>query len=149
MKRLLSTIGACVLCTAASLQAQGLPLRTQRTVSGLCSRPLQLVVPAPEFALSDTLSWQLEHIRRRIMRQERRREVTDRNVAPIRKKASGEGRKVKIDWQVRIGNTGICNWSPFPDRALDARVIRYPMARSAAEASPVKPNNGPAVRKFN
>ena len=134
MKRLLSTIGACVLCTAASLQAQELPLRTQRTVSGLCSRPLQLVVPAPEFALSDTLSWQLEHIRRRIMRQERRREVADRNVAPVR----------RIVDQERSGN-----WSPFPDRALDARVIRYPMARSAAEASPVKPNNGPAVRKFN
>lgn len=148
MKRLLSTIGACVLCTAASLQAQELPLRTQRTVSGLRSRPLQLVVPAPEFALSDTLSWQLEHIRRRIMRQERRREVADRNVAPVRRIVDQE-RKVATNWLIHLGNTGSGNWSPFPDRALDARVIRYPMARSAAWKSPVKTNNGPTARKFD
>ncbi len=82
------------------------------------------------------------------MRQERRREVTDRNVAPVRRIVDQE-RKVATNWLIHLGNTGSGNWSPFPDRALDARVIRYPMARSAAEASPVKPNNGPAVRKFN
>lgn len=148
MKKLLTTIGACILCTAASLQAQELPLRTHRTASDLCSRPLQLNVPAAEFSLSDTLFWQLEHIRRKIMRQERRREVTDRNVAPIRRSFDRQ-RKVAVNWQIRLGNTGCGNWSPFPDRALDARTIRYPMSRSAAWESPVKPNNGPAVRKFN
>lgn len=148
MKRLLSTIGACILCTAASLQAQELPLRTHRTASDLCSRPLQLNLPAEEFSLSDTLAWQLEHIRRKIMRQERQREVTDRNVAPIRRSFDRQ-RKVAVNWQIRLGNTGCGNWSPFPDRALDARTIRYPMARSAAWELPVKPNNGPAVRKFN
>lgn len=148
MKRLLSTIGACILCTAASLQAQELPLRTHRTASDLCSRPLQLNLPAAEFSLSDTLAWQLEHIRRKIMRQERRREVTNRNVAPIRRSFDRQ-RKMAVNWQIRLGNTGCGNWSPFPDRALDARTIRYPMARSAAWESPVKPNNGPAVRKFN
>lgn len=148
MKRLLSTIGACILCTAASLQAQELPLRTHRTASDLCSRPLQLNLPAAEFSLSDTLSWQLEHIRRKAMQQERRREVTDRNVVPIRRSFDRQ-RKVAVTWQIRLGNTGCGNWSPFPDRALDARTIRYPMARSAAWESPVKPNKGPAVRKFN
>ena len=82
------------------------------------------------------------------MRQERRREVTDRNVAPIRRSFDRQ-RKVAVNWQIRLGNTGCGNWSPFPDRALDARTIRYPMARSAAWESPIKPNNGPAVRKFN
>lgn len=148
MKRLLSTIGACILCTAAGLQAQELPLRTHRTASDLCSRPLQLNVPAAEFFPTDTLSWQLEHIRRKVMCQERRREVTDRNVAPIRRSFDRQ-RKMAVNWQIRLGNTGCGNWSPFPDRALDARTIRYPMARSAAWESPVKPNNGPAVRKFN
>lgn len=141
-------IGACIPCTAAGLQAQELPLRTHRTASDLCSRPLQLNVPAAEFFPTDTLSWQLEHIRRKVMCQERRREVTDRNVAPIRRSFDRQ-RKVAVNWLIRLGNTGCGNWSPFPDRALDARTIRYPMARSAAWESPVKPNNGPAVRKFN
>lgn len=144
-------IGMCGLCTAGSLQAQELPLRMHRAAGDLCSRPLQLNVPAAEFSLSDTLSWQLEHIRRKIMRQERRREVTDRNVDPIRKSTcvlSRERRKVTVDWQICLGNTGIGNWSSFPDRALDARTIRYPMSRSAAWKSPVKPDAGPAIRRF-
>ena len=29
------------------------------------------------------------------------------------------------DWRFSIGNNG--NWSPFPDRALDARIIRFPL----------------------
>lgn len=29
------------------------------------------------------------------------------------------------EWRVSVGNNG--NWSPYPDRALDARAIRYPM----------------------
>ncbi len=151
MKRLLSTIGACVLCTAASLQAQELPLRTQRTVSGLCSRPLQLVVPAPEFALSDTLSWQLEHIRRRIMRQERRREVTDRNVAPVRRIVDQE-RKVATNWLIHLGNTGSGNWSPFSrpgarrpgDPLSDGPLGRRSVAREAEQRT-----GGPQVQLTN
>ena len=29
------------------------------------------------------------------------------------------------DWRFSIGNNG--NWSPYPDRELDARVIRFPL----------------------
>lgn len=29
------------------------------------------------------------------------------------------------DWRFSVGNNG--NWSPFPDRALDARIIRFPL----------------------
>lgn len=38
---------------------------------------------------------------------------------------------VKTSFKLHGGNTE-GNWSSFPDRALDARVIRYPMPRSAA-----------------
>lgn len=32
---------------------------------------------------------------------------------------------------MQIGNTSVGNWSPFPDRALDARTIRFPLPRDA------------------
>lgn len=40
------------------------------------------------------------------------------------------------DWRFSIGNNG--NWSPYPDRELDARIIRFPLRmktdnRSGAE----------------
>lgn len=34
------------------------------------------------------------------------------------------------DWRFSIGNNG--NWSPFPDRALDARIIRFPLRMKPA-----------------
>ena len=49
------------------------------------------------------------------------------------------------EWRVSVGNNG--NWSPYPDRALDARAIRYPMrdireldrAKKAAPPRPAPP----------
>ena len=49
------------------------------------------------------------------------------------------------EWRVSVGNNG--NWSPYPDRALDARAIRYPMrdireldrAKKAGPPRPVPP----------
>ena len=32
-------------------------------------------------------------------------------------------------WRISIGNTSMENWSPYPDRALDARVLRFPHPR--------------------
>lgn len=41
------------------------------------------------------------------------------------------------DWRFSIGNNG--NWSPFPDRALDARIIRFPLR--------MKSDNRPGAEK--
>lgn len=30
-------------------------------------------------------------------------------------------------WNMSVGNTSAGNWSPYPDRELDARVIHFPM----------------------
>ena len=50
---------------------------------------------------------------------------------PIRRQLECQfSHPVKVS--LRVGNSAVNNWSPFPDRALDARVIRYPMPRSAA-----------------
>lgn len=32
-------------------------------------------------------------------------------------------------WRLQIGNTQDGNWSPYPDRELDARIIRFPLPR--------------------
>lgn len=32
-------------------------------------------------------------------------------------------------WRWSVGNTGVRNWSPYPDRALDARTISLPLPR--------------------
>lgn len=33
-------------------------------------------------------------------------------------------------WCAAIGNTAASNWSPYPDRALDARILRFPLPRN-------------------
>ncbi len=51
------------------------------------------------------------------------------------------------EWRVSVGNNG--NWSPYPDRELDARVIRFPMrdirelGRERQKAGPPKPARPP------
>lgn len=34
-------------------------------------------------------------------------------------------------WRFTVGNTSMNNWSPYPDRALDARVLTFPLPRKA------------------
>lgn len=34
-------------------------------------------------------------------------------------------------WRMSIGNTSVSNWSPFPDRALDARTLSFPIPRDS------------------
>lgn len=33
-------------------------------------------------------------------------------------------------WRWSVGNTGVTNWSPYQDRALDARTISLPLPRA-------------------
>ena len=34
-------------------------------------------------------------------------------------------------WRMSVGNTSADNWSPYPDRALDARTLRFPLPRDS------------------
>lgn len=133
------SIWLCLCAASCPLHAQELPIRLQHSADRICDCPFRPTLSGPETMLPKTAF------------QERWRGVTERNILPIRKALFGPSRtqrKIPIDWQIRLGNSGPDNWSPFPDRALDARVIRYPMPRSAAWKSPVKPDNGPSIRKF-
>lgn len=43
---------------------------------------------------------------------------------------SEQANKVSGLWRMTFGNTSANNWSPFPDRALDARTLRFPLPRN-------------------
>lgn len=68
-------------------------------------------------------------------RQEIRRMLVERNTGPVRKNTGrirfhGDQRHVEPKlWCISIGNTAMNNFSPFPDRLLDARTLRFPMPR--------------------
>ena len=34
-------------------------------------------------------------------------------------------------WRMSVGNTSADNWSPYPDRALDARTLLFPLPRDS------------------
>lgn len=86
--------------------------------------------------------------RLRMRMQERAEEVAVEAARSARPAAKPKDPNVNMaGWQFSIGNNG--NWSPFPDRALDARVIRYPMRdireldRSRQKAGPPHPARRP------
>lgn len=60
------------------------------------------------------------------LRAEQQRSVIAVPQAPER----NFGKEVGI-WRMSIGNTSTDNWSPFPDRMLDARTLRFPMRRDS------------------
>lgn len=68
-------------------------------------------------------------------RQEIRRMLAECNTGPVHKNTgrirfSGGQRHVDPKlWGISIGNTAMNNFSPFPDRLLDARTLRFPMPR--------------------
>ena len=38
------------------------------------------------------------------------------------------------NWRFSFGNTSVANWSPYQDRMLDARTLRFPMPRKPKPA---------------
>jgi len=115
----------------------------------LSQTPFDIEQPLRIGTANDSLAWQLELVRQKIAQQRQREALARKNTAPVRGRTterSAQADRAKWEWRI-TGNAGPNNWSPFPDRALDARVIRYPMPRSAAWTSPARPKE-PAIRKF-
>ncbi len=67
--------------------------------------------------------------------REIRRMLAERNTGPVHKNTGrirfhGDSQHVEPKlWGISIGNTAMNNFSPFPDRMLDARTLRFPMPR--------------------
>lgn len=107
---------------------------------------------APDARIEADMRWIRDAVdpirreRRRIerMMRERARERALEATEGARKGAAPRDPSLDMgEWRLSVGNNG--NWSPYPDRALDARVIRFPMRdireldREKGKASPPRP----------
>ena len=61
----------------------------------------------------------------RMMRQRAREQAVEITQAAQRGNSPRDPGIEAAGWRLSVGNNG--NWSPYPDRELDARVIRFPM----------------------
>lgn len=83
----------------------------------------------------------------RMMRQRAREQAVEITQAAQRGDSPRDPGIEAAGWRLSVGNNG--NWSPYPDRELDARVIRYPMCdireldRERQKAGPPKPARPP------
>lgn len=80
----------------------------------------------------------IEKARRRIhlaMRERARERALEGQTKSGRSTPTDPGIDVG-DWRFSIGNNG--NWSPYPDRELDARNIRFPLRMKADNRTPAQ-----------
>lgn len=68
-----------------------------------------------------------EPFRNRLVLEQRRDGRTSVIARP--RTAAPDANRTAGLWRISIGNTSMENWSPYPDRALDARVLRFPHPR--------------------
>ena len=68
-----------------------------------------------------------EPFRNRLVLEQRRDERTSVIARP--RTAAPDANRTAGLWRISVGNTATDNWSPYPDRALDARQLRFPLPR--------------------
>lgn len=61
----------------------------------------------------------------RMMRERARERALEASEGAARSASPSDPSVDLGEWRLSVGNNG--NWSPYPDRALDARIIRFPM----------------------
>lgn len=92
------------------------------------------MLPPEEFSLQ----WLREEVdpiqraRRKIREEMQHRAMTQESVIKAHRHTQKRDLNKEVgSWRMSIGNTSVDNWSPFQDRALDARTIRFPVPRDA------------------
>ena len=123
---------AVLLLAAATVRGQELP---GCMTPGARSSMRQLVEGVPfEARIRADLRWirdDADPIRRerriveRMMRERARERAREASEGAARGAAPSDPSVEMGEWRLSVGNNG--NWSPYPDRALDARIIRFPM----------------------
>lgn len=130
-KKRITILAACTLAGICTLQAQEfslLPAELQKTVH---QRLLPAVGPA-HYSIpwlrdrTDPILRQRRAIEAARM-QQAQRSLRLRNGNPSPAPAPNPE---LAGWRAAIGNTAVKNWSPYPDRALDARTLRFPLPRN-------------------
>lgn len=134
MKRISTILFASCLCTISALQAQ--EYRVPEGVRPAIEPPaLQQPIGTP---IQYTQQWLSEELNptsraRRQVRQamEQRAREQASVIAQPHSIPTGDLNKASGLWKATIGNTAVQNWSPYPDRALDARTLRFPLPQKA------------------
>lgn len=92
------------------------------------------MLPPEEFSLQ----WLREEVdpiqraRRKIRKEMQHRAMAQESVIKAHRHTQKHDLNKEVgSWRMSIGNTSVDNWSPFQDRALDARTIRFPVPRDA------------------
>lgn len=123
---------AVLLLTAATLRGQELPgcmtpgarSEMRRFLEGI---PSEARIRADMRWIRDEVD-PLQRERRiveRMMRQRARERALEASEGAARSATPNDPSVEMGEWRLSVGNNG--NWSPYPDRALDARIIRFPM----------------------
>lgn len=140
MKRYAILLLGVLLAPAFELQAQELPLWLRLKVERSMKGPMLLKPSELHFDPNSPFAWEDKAAQEKYELQVERYTKAQKSIEPIKRKV--EAPAVKFSFRVRGGNTE-GNWSPFPDRALDARVIRYPMPQPNFKAAPRGPKGAP------
>lgn len=135
----IATLRAQELPGAAAYRSQeppgaaAYPNRELPRIQGADSAAVVLLPAALPPLSADWLKEQVDPVRRERRRLQQLRERLTQQSVVARPAAPNPTRRDKAAWlwDFSIGNTAVRNWSPFPDRALDARTIRFPLPRDA------------------
>ena len=87
--------------------------------------PLQRLTLEQLKEAGDPLRWEHHRIRRLIDRNTY--QASEKRKSHTKTRGEQESRL----WRIQMGNSGYGNWSPYPDRALDARNISYPLPKNS------------------
>ena len=140
MKHCTILLLGALLASAIELQAQELPLWLRLKVERSMKGPMLLKPSELHFEPNSPFAWEDKAAQEKYELQMERYNRAQKSIEPIKQKS--EMPAVKLTFRIRGGNAG-GNWSPFPDRALDARTIRYPMPQPNFNAPPRGPKAAP------
>lgn len=129
MKRRIGILWLMILLGGVQgAMAQEVPLRFEERWHDRLHQPLQLDIPPMSLWSGEAaLRWQQLERQKRYAREDHRNSVSRASLEPLKSKVARDRKQWQVRVRIAAGNTAIQNWSPYPDRALDARVIRYPM----------------------
>lgn len=120
------------LAVATMLPSRAQELRVEGSISSvskMLDRPMQYSYARPA-TFEREITWESMLRNREYQKQVEMNNVAQKSVKPV--KSYFQRPRQRVTFKLDFGNSAVKNWSPYPDRALDARVIRYPMPRSAA-----------------
>lgn len=140
MKRYIILLASTLLGWGEILEAQELPIWLRLKVERSLNGPMLLKPSELYFDPNSPFAWEDKVAQEKYEKSVERYAKAQKSITPLKRQL--EKPSIKISFRLRGGNTE-GNWSPFPDRALDARVIRYPMPQPNFKAAPRGPKAAP------